>query len=256
MSRLVGLYPSDWRVRYEGEFLALLEERPPSIRDQFDIARSAIDAHLHPQVNRPQRIRDRYGLGPLAGFGLFALAVFLMATGPVQFDEYGIYRDGSAAFLPLIVAAALLSVGLYRIVDRLPAGAKGSRVAGWLAIGAGLGWISIPWLLPVGLVFLLAVLGLAAGARRLGIWPTWSFVVLVAALVVPAGLIAAQTVPALVCVPGRGSRLPDHLRPAQRNVADRRQRPPAGLARSATRDATHRTDGPGPGSGWLTWAPE
>jgi hypothetical protein len=192
MSRLVGLYPSDWRVRYEGEFLALLEERPPSIRDQFDIARSAIDAHLHPQVNRPKRIRDRYGLGPLAGFGLFALAVFLMATGPVQFDEYGIYRDGSAAFLPLIVAAALLSVGLYRIVDRLPAGARGSRVAGWLAIGAGLGWISIPWLLPLGLVFLLAVLGLAAGARRLGIWPTWSFVVLVAALVVPAGLIAAQ----------------------------------------------------------------
>jgi hypothetical protein len=31
MSRLICLYPADWRARYEDEFLALLAERPPSI---------------------------------------------------------------------------------------------------------------------------------------------------------------------------------------------------------------------------------
>lgn len=49
MSRLTRLYPQGWRDRYEDEFLALLEERPPTTRDVLDTLRGAIDAHLHPQ---------------------------------------------------------------------------------------------------------------------------------------------------------------------------------------------------------------
>ena len=52
MSALVRLYPRAWRERYEAEFLELLEARPPTIGDRFDILRGALDARLHPQVRR------------------------------------------------------------------------------------------------------------------------------------------------------------------------------------------------------------
>jgi hypothetical protein len=51
MSRLIRLYPRAWRDRYEDEFLALLEERPPKIGDTVDIVRGALDAHLQPRMN-------------------------------------------------------------------------------------------------------------------------------------------------------------------------------------------------------------
>jgi hypothetical protein len=46
MTALVRLYPRSWRDRYEPEFLALLEARPPSVRDRMDIVRGAVDARL------------------------------------------------------------------------------------------------------------------------------------------------------------------------------------------------------------------
>jgi hypothetical protein len=49
MSRLIRLYPRPWRDRYEEEFLALLEERPPTMGDLLDTVRGALDAHLNPQ---------------------------------------------------------------------------------------------------------------------------------------------------------------------------------------------------------------
>ena len=49
MTRLVRLYPRPWRDRYEEEFLALLEERPPTMGDLLDTVRGALDAHLNPQ---------------------------------------------------------------------------------------------------------------------------------------------------------------------------------------------------------------
>ena len=49
MKRLVGLYPADWQARYGPEFEAILETRPPSVRDRVDIVRGAVDARIHPQ---------------------------------------------------------------------------------------------------------------------------------------------------------------------------------------------------------------
>ena len=191
MSRLVELYPADWRARYEGEFRALLADRPPTVRERFDIVVSAADAHLHPQLERPNRTPDRLGVVVLVGFALVVSAIVLAVNGPVQFDDYGSYRDGSAALVPFTLAALLLSAGLIRIVVELPVDAIGPRFAGWLAAVVGPMWALMPWVAPLGLVFLLGVLGLAVGARRAGIWPSWSVVILVAALVVPAGLMAA-----------------------------------------------------------------
>jgi hypothetical protein len=47
---MVRLYPRAWRERYEEEFGALLEERPASVLDLYDVALGAVDAWLFPQV--------------------------------------------------------------------------------------------------------------------------------------------------------------------------------------------------------------
>lgn len=49
-SWLLRLYPRRWRIRYEDEFLAMLELRNGSLLDLIDIVHGAVDAHHHPQV--------------------------------------------------------------------------------------------------------------------------------------------------------------------------------------------------------------
>lgn len=50
MRWLVRLYPRAWRLRYEEEFLELLQEQAPSLRLWFDVVVGALDAHLYPQA--------------------------------------------------------------------------------------------------------------------------------------------------------------------------------------------------------------
>ncbi len=191
MNRLVVLYPAAWRNRYGDEFDAMLVSRPPSIGERLDIVRGAVDAHVHPQLPGRERLPDRAGIGPLVGFAALVGAVLLSANGPVQFDEYGTYRDGSAALPAFIIAMLLLDVGLYRVLERLPDEAGWARAAGTIAIVAGLTWAVMPWVTPIGLAFILGVLGLAVGARRAGILPAWSLILLAGSLAVPAGVFAA-----------------------------------------------------------------
>src|SRR6266498_3918563 len=81
MNRLVRLYPAPWRERYETEFVALLEERPPKALEGLDIIRGAIDARIHPQLpndisehaGRAGRMRRAGGLAIVGGV-LWALA--------------------------------------------------------------------------------------------------------------------------------------------------------------------------------------
>jgi hypothetical protein len=192
MSRLVGLYPEAWRARYGDEFQALLADRPPTVGERLDIVRSAVDARLRPQLPGPRRVADRFGLAPLAGFAMFAIVAILLSTGPVHSDDFGTYRDGSAALPFFVLALILLSIGLFRIVDRLPKAARWPRAAGWIAIVVGPMWAMAPWIAPIGLAFLLGVLGLGVGARRAGLWPTWGLILTVALLMVPAALFTAQ----------------------------------------------------------------
>ena len=49
MRRLLRLYPAGWRRRYGAEMEALLHESRPGPREALDLARGALDAHLHPQ---------------------------------------------------------------------------------------------------------------------------------------------------------------------------------------------------------------
>jgi hypothetical protein len=191
MTRLIGLYPRPWRDRYEAEFRDLLAARPPGIGDRIDIIRAALDEHLRPQVPGPGRVRDRIGVAPLAGFVAFLVAIVVAANGPIRYDEYGMYRDGALGIPLFIASLVLLSIGLHRVVERLPDDATAARAAGWTAIVLGPLWSLMPWVYPVGFVFMLAVLGLVVGAPKHGIWPASSEIVLVGALAVPAGLLLA-----------------------------------------------------------------
>jgi len=197
MTRLLSLYPRDWRDRYEEEFRTLIAERPPSVGDRLDVLRGALDAHLHPQVPGSDRVPDRAGFVSWIGFVSLVVSGVLAASGPVMEDEYGTYRDGALALPFLFLATVLLSAALFRVVRRLPArGPAGvptlGWVGGWAAIVAAPVWSVVPWVTPLGVIFLLGVLGLAVAARRAGLWPAWSEVALVALALLPAGVLLAM----------------------------------------------------------------
>jgi hypothetical protein len=191
MSMMVRLYPSAWRARYGDELDQLLTDRPPSLADRLDLARGALDARLHPQRDRPSRAVDRRGYAPLIGLAMLAAAIFVGANGPLMRDEFGTYRDGGAA-LPLFIGAMLLlCVGLFAIVERVPADRAVVRWAGWVAIGSGLLWSLGPWNMVFGLTFLLGLAVVAVGGRRAGDIGTPATVGLIAAIVGPAGMLLA-----------------------------------------------------------------
>jgi hypothetical protein len=95
---LVRLYPRAWRARYEDEFLALLEAAPPTRHDRLDIARGALDAHLHPA--QPSLVP---GLSAVLAGGMWILAAAPIAALPTPPDWPGYLLDS----LPLAVVAVL-----------------------------------------------------------------------------------------------------------------------------------------------------
>ena len=194
MSRLVALYPRRWRDRYGDEFLALMADRPPALRDRLDIVRGALDARLDPQLHGPELVPDRAGFATLAGFGVLLAALTIAANGPLHFDEYGSYRDGGAAALPHALATCLLAFGLFRLLSRLPANAQLARAAGWIAIVAGPLWSVMPWMPLAALPFFLGTIGLAIGAARAGVISRWLAAAITGVLILPVVAFAATFV--------------------------------------------------------------
>ena len=194
MSGLLRLYPRRWRERYGEEFEELLAERPPSVRHRFDIARGALDAHLHPQLVDPDRVVDRWWLVPLAGLGLFILGLLIVTASPERFDEYGSYRDANMALIPLLGAIALLIVGIARLALFLPTEPGALRVIGFVGVSSGVVWAIAPWVGILGVTFFGATAVVAFGAWRATVIPGRIAAALVVALSVPTALFAAMAV--------------------------------------------------------------
>lgn len=200
--RLVRLYPEAWRDRYGAEFTELLATRPPGLADRIDILRGAIDAHRHPQVARPRevvapgqmgnhvRLARNLGFGTVAGAGLWAMGWIVVLLGPVRYDGYGAYRDGSAAFPILLGAIALIAGGLGGQLVSLPPEARLARAGAALALPFMLVWGSQPWLLWAGGVTIGGLAILAVGGHRSRAWPTWSSVSVALACLVGVVLVA------------------------------------------------------------------
>jgi len=123
MNRLVRLYPSAWRERYEAEFVALLKERPPKAREGLDIIRGAIDARIHPQLlpdtaepaGRAGGLRRAGGLATVGGV-LWVLGSLAFYGAPYV-GSLG-YKDSGAANLIVSAAAALTGIAAAMLVSR------------------------------------------------------------------------------------------------------------------------------------------
>lgn len=125
---IVGLYPLAWRRRYAEEMLALLQERPPGVRDVADLLVGAARAHLRPSAGLSERVapgermRDTvtavalcWGVVVLAGAGFAKETedpVFQMAANAHR--ELAVLRDSImvvaavGALIVLLAGAPLL----------------------------------------------------------------------------------------------------------------------------------------------------
>jgi hypothetical protein len=193
MSRLVRLYPQAWRDRYEDEFLGLITDRPPTLVDVIDIARGAVDAHLHPQLPgsepEPQPLTHRIP-------GLIALTAGLLLTANVTY--LAVRTDLASDWGSLIgIAFVLMLISLPG--DYMAAG-HGRRIAIGLGVivACFVGLAAIPaWpiklvLAAIGyLVFLGGMLALAAVRAGIGSSGRWRLIGLTIALPVLIGIPAA-----------------------------------------------------------------
>jgi hypothetical protein len=201
MTRLVGLYPRHWRSRYEAELLDLLHARPPSVLEQVDIVRGALDAHLHPQVIRPgapapapipddnARMTRQLGIGTLLGAALWIAAFAVTMLGPVLYDGYGAYRDGSGAMPFLLGAVCLLAGGLGGQLLKLPRDARVARVGAGAALVFLIAWAVQPWQLWIGAFLIGGLVVMALGAYRSLAWPGRTSAAVVIPCLAVAGLI-------------------------------------------------------------------
>lgn len=200
---LLSLYPRAWRERYEEEFLALLEARPPDVHDRIDIVRGAMDARLHPAAdsggsleppvpvpyNGPWDIRRAGQLTLIGGF-IYLLTVWLAINGSLVEDGGRTYRDSSGAFITLFVSIVLLLLGAWAVAATLPDTSRVARAAAVIAALAGLLWAAAPWMLQLGCVLCLGLVVLAVEAARTRRWRWSDAGILVAGVAGAFGLIA------------------------------------------------------------------
>jgi len=184
MRLLLRLYPAAWRTRYEDEFLAVLEERPLSPFDAFDIILGALDARLRPRSlaidlapRRTQPMNARIaGYAAIAGGVLTVATVGLGVLLPYPRNQY------FAFFYPLAAVALLVAlIGLSAVQGRR------RPILTWSAVAV-----------PVAAV-VVSLVGMAGMALRgdeplvagLSSWYLWSFGFL--GLIVGSVLFAAAT---------------------------------------------------------------
>ncbi len=119
MRLLLRLYPKGWRLRYEDEFIAILEERGVTLFDVIDILRGGIDARLRPQVSAevPQTTGQAMRLPQLGALGAILSGTMLSVMSLETFTSLdsitGSWPEWLQFLLPLFFLAA--AAGLYSI---------------------------------------------------------------------------------------------------------------------------------------------
>jgi hypothetical protein len=191
MSALLRLYPRAWRARYGAELEDLVAHRPLGLGGAIDLARGALDAHLHPELVDPVaaenlagvtavsperyedlRVARRLGRGAWFGSALWVAGLVIAASGPIVYDTRGSYRDGAAGMPFILVAGVLLAAGLLGQLVRLPRGSRMARAGAIAAVIAWPIWSLAPWNMVFLVVGLAGVSALAVGARLAGAWST------------------------------------------------------------------------------------
>ncbi len=172
MSRLFGLYPRRWRVRYGDELAAVIEARPPTLRDRLDLVLGALDAHVHPELVEPAAATTRVPWGRrvsglLASAGGIAWLTMVALAG--RANERGVEEPGVVEVFWL--ALILMAIGLIGKDVAVHARLLGRSLAAGgilLALAFVLPWdgkvlVALPLVVLVGA----GMLGLAATRARL-----------------------------------------------------------------------------------------
>jgi len=150
LRHLIVLYPAAWRRRYGDEFAALLEQTPLTLRALFDVAVSAVDAHVNPTgpMRRWPFMFERLRASELvvfAGWVLFVVAGLgfskmsedlvtaspPIAAGPVVFVAYSTVLVGAVVAL---VAVLIAGVPIALAIARTSSRAHRGRQLGLLAV--------------------------------------------------------------------------------------------------------------------------
>jgi hypothetical protein len=176
-TRLLSLYPPAWRERYGDEFAELLAARPPSLRDQLDIVRGAVDARIHPQVvppPLPRTVAGRDGLLAIsavtAGLMFSAWSAVIVLFSP-RWGEMGSVDNTilglsyAAGMLGAMLGiAVLLGTALRHVRDMGAIGLIGAAIGalGFLAFTSESGAIGIS-LLFAGTIVMSVGIGRAFG---------------------------------------------------------------------------------------------
>jgi hypothetical protein len=176
---LVRLYPRPWRERYGEEFAALLEESVHSPLDVLDIMLGALDAHLGipfegswRSMNRVNKLRTAILL-VFAGYIGFIIAGLSLVglvddspAGPLMKTDLalsvawdGVHVGAILGLLAIVIGGLPLAIMILR--QALTGGRPGFRLLlvpvvafllwvayGVLVVAVGLGWISLPGVLP------------------------------------------------------------------------------------------------------------
>ena len=161
MKRLVGLYPADWQARYGLEFEAILEARPPSVRDRVDIVRGAIDARIHPQGpgagdSSPAPHPVSLVPGVLLAMGGLSWVVAALIVATARITPSG-YLDAQAAGVFIWVAIIAIPLGTSIALANLPSSVarQGGALNAAFLVSVLAVWI-LPWPI-LGIAMILAV---------------------------------------------------------------------------------------------------
>jgi hypothetical protein len=130
---LLRLYPAAWRERYEPEMLAMLEQLHLGPRGRFDLARGAIDAHLHAPTRVP-------AAAALVAGGMWTVAGTGIVSQPTPPDWPGYLVEALPLAIVAVVSGGLATVGCWakRSDDTGPRG----TVAVLLAVIGHILWVA------------------------------------------------------------------------------------------------------------------
>jgi len=129
---LLRLYPAAWRERYEPEMLAMLEQLHLGARGRFDLARGAVDAHLHAPTRLP-------AFAALIAGGLWTVAGAGIVAQPTPPDWPGYLFEALPLAIVAVAAGGLAIVGCWAI--RSDDAGRAGTVAILLALAGHVLWI-------------------------------------------------------------------------------------------------------------------
>jgi hypothetical protein len=165
---LVRLYPSAWRARYADEQLAWVIEGGLGPRVALDLARGALDAHLHCDlagergIPMPDRLRGLL-VGVLCGYAafVFAGAGYQKLTEYDDFVAAAHHHAGVGAAFDAVLAASLVA-----LVAMLAAGVPIGLAAVRQVLAGHRELLGPLVVVAVGMVWLVGTVGLLAWHAR------------------------------------------------------------------------------------------